>query len=60
MKEKVYALYQGDKFITVGTVKEIANELGIKEETVRFYSSPAAKRRNTGNGRILVKIEEDE
>ena len=28
---KEYALYNDDEFITIGTTKEIADELGVKE-----------------------------
>lgn len=34
-----YALYKGEKFITCGTVKQISRELGIIEQTVRFYGT---------------------
>lgn len=56
-----YVLYKGDKFVSVGTIKEIAKETGQKESTVKFYASPAYQKRVPGgNGYILIKIEEDE
>lgn len=44
MKEpKEYALYDDDTFIMIGTIKEIAEELGIKEKSVRYLSYPSAR-----------------
>lgn len=34
--KKEYALYKGDNLLKIGTVEEIAEELGIKKETVSF------------------------
>ena len=44
-KENIYALYKGDKFITEGTKKEIAEYTGLKVETLSFYSTPAYLKR---------------
>ena len=57
----------GDKFICLGTVKEIAEYMGIKERTIWFYMSPAYKRRvekrkgkkEYSDSIIVIKIEED-
>ena len=46
---KIYTLYKGDKFVSVGTKKEIANELNIKIETVTYYGTPAYKKRAKKN-----------
>lgn len=32
-----YALYEGEKIIYVGTRKEIAQEMGVKESVIRMY-----------------------
>ena len=40
----VYAVYKGDEFVTVGTAKECANDLGITTKTFHEMKS-AAKRR---------------
>ncbi len=40
-----YAVYRGDMFITLGTIKEIAKFLDVSENTVRFYTSQAWKKR---------------
>lgn len=36
---KEYALYEDDKFITIGTLKEIALYLGLTYDTLRTYKS---------------------
>lgn len=53
---KIYALYKGDKFIITGTIYQIANYLGVKQSTVKFYSMPAYLKRDKGNRKRVVKI----
>lgn len=55
---KEYALYKGDKFLGVGTVKELAKQMGTTEQAIRYYHTPAYKKRNYKNCRVLVRIEE--
>lgn len=62
---KEYALYKGDDFITLGTIKEISKETGIKEATLKWYTYPTYKKRleqrkSTKNSNILIEIEEEE
>jgi hypothetical protein len=62
---KEYAVYKGDEFICVGTVKECAERLGIKPDTVYYYTSPKYKKimekgKNPQNYIIVIKLEEDE
>lgn len=65
-KPAEYAVYRGDKFITVGTAKECAEELGIKVSTILYKSRPTYKRRiakaKGGNtdAMIVIRLEEDE
>ena len=54
-----YALYQGDVFITLGTLAEISRETGIAERMLRYYTFASTQRRNP-NGRAVVKIEIDD
>ncbi len=54
-----YALYQGDVFITLGTLSEISRETGIAERILRYYTFTSTQRRNP-NGRAVVKIEVDD
>ena len=58
--KKEYALYKGDEFISIGTIRELAELLGRPEDTVRFYHTPAYQKRNFKNGYILINIEDDE
>ncbi|MGL4571840.1 MAG: hypothetical protein ACRCVJ_12330 [Clostridium sp.] len=55
-----YALYQGDEFIDIGTIEELANKLKIKESALNYYTTGAykrkVKRRGSKNARILVKV----
>ena len=44
-KQRIYAMYRGDTFITTGTLTEIAAYCGITYSTARFYLSPTYKRR---------------
>ncbi len=54
-----YALYQGDTFITIGTLAEISKETGIAERMLKYYTFASTQRRNL-NGRAVVKIEVDD
>ena len=42
---KKYALYKGDELIAEGTIEQISQKMGIPQNTVRFYKTPASKRR---------------
>lgn len=57
-----YAVYKGDEFQFIGTVNECAARLGVKPDTVKFYSKPAYMKRlkDTSNALIVIKIEEEE
>lgn len=61
MKKPIYyALYKGDEPLCVGTKKELALYLEVKEETINFYKSKAYRKRNKkGNCYIVIKIEDD-
>lgn len=59
-----YALYKGEKILSIGTIEEIAKELGVRKETIYFYKSSAYKKRvnerkNKRNFRILIPIDEE-
>lgn len=57
-----YALYRGDEFITLGTVKEIAQYLGVKEASVRFWTMPSyiARIKQYHNSLRAIRIEEED
>ena len=62
---KEYAVYKGDRFLTMGTGQECAEHLGVKPETIRWYTSPAyqrrlQKRKASDNVRQVLKMEDDE
>lgn len=50
-----YSVYKGDEEIAFGTIKEIADKLGIKQESVKFYGTESYKKRTKKNGRCLIK-----
>lgn len=54
-----YALYQGDTFVTIGTLDQISDFLGVKRGTAKFYVSKCNRKRNP-NGCMLIKIEVDD
>lgn len=57
-REKNYALYRGEKFLGIGTKKELAELLNVKVETISFYGTPAYKKRIKKNkSRRLVCID---
>ena len=72
--KKEYAVYKGDKFLFLGTIKECAKFFNVKVRTVYFWASPANKKRvDTGiypncirkkktknNAKIAIRIQEDE
>lgn len=63
---KEYALYKGDDILAIGTINEIANQLGVKRDTIAYYKTQAYQnrlnRRNAlnGNVRMLISLEEEE
>lgn len=61
---KEYALYKGEELLSIGTAKEIAEEMGIKVASVYFYQTPTHKKRlasskNPDNARVLVRLDDD-
>lgn len=60
-KEKIYALYKGEDLLADGTLREIAEKMGVKVETVRFYQMPTYQKRGktvSGNKRVLVCLDD--
>ena len=54
-----YVLYQGDVFITLGTLAEISKETGIAERMLKYYTFASTQRRHP-NGRAVIKIVVDD
>lgn len=56
--EKEYALYKGEKLLSMGTIREIAEELNVQEVSIKHYMTPTyAKRTSERNGRRLVELD---
>lgn len=55
---KVYAIYKGDQFVTVGTVKECAEDLKLKEATIKWMSSPACHKRDVQDRMVAYVVED--
>ena len=53
-KEIYYAVYRGDRFITVGTKEEVAEELGVAQSTVYFWSTPTYNNRLKEGSKALT------
>ena len=60
-KKQEYALYKGDEFIDLGTIEEIAKRLKVAPKTVRYFSTPAYKRKGKDdtNRKVLIRLEGD-
>ncbi|MEN2765749.1 hypothetical protein [Ornithinibacillus xuwenensis] len=60
---KEYAVYKGDEFLCLGTAIECADKLGVKADTIVYYTSPAYQRklakRNAVNPIIVIKLEDE-
>lgn len=63
---KEYALYKGDDILAIGTIAEIAKELGVKKNTIAYYKTQAyqnrLRRRNALNGNVrrLILLDDEE
>ena len=58
MNIKEYALYKGEECLAIGTIKEIAKKMGVKDKTIYFYTTKTYKKRvkKGKNRRELVFI----
>ena len=56
---KIYAMYKGEECIAIGNVYQLAKELNVKIDTIRFYLTPTYQKRkkNSKNRRVLVRVE---
>ena len=52
-----YALYKGDELLAIGTVKEIADQIGVTKKTAFHYGTPTYQKRTSDNARRLVRLE---
>lgn len=51
-----FALYKGEELIAFGTRKELAELIGVKESSIKFYGSPTYQKRVDGRGWAVVEI----
>lgn len=60
-KKLEYALYKGDDCLGIGTIEELAKQMGVNEHTIRYYQTPQYKRRGRGEKskkrRVLIKLD---
>jgi len=58
---RYYSVYKGEKEISFGTLEEIAEKLGVKIETVKYYGYKSyikrtkSRKRKGINARMLVR-----
>lgn len=59
-----YALYKGDNFLDIGTIKELSKRYNISVKTLRWYSTPCyknkIKNKNNIKSYVVVRIEDEE
>lgn len=55
---KEYALYKGEEILAIGTIKEIAEKMGVKKRTIKFYLTPTYRKRIKGSEkrRELIRL----
>ena len=61
-----YAVYKGDKFLFVGTIKECAEHFKVKRDTVIFWATPSnfkrieqagkGRTKNVGNRKLAIRV----
>lgn len=52
----IYAYYQGDKYVTTGTAEELGELLGVKPESIQYYSYDAYKNRVGDAGLVITRL----
>lgn len=60
----VYAMYKGENLLSIGTAKEICEEMGISIQTFRFYRTKHYKKivenSRLKNRRIVIRLGKDD
>jgi predicted transcriptional regulator len=58
---RIYAMYKGEEMLAVGTIREIAEKMGVTIATVRFQATPAYRKRVKAGGvhREVFPIDDD-
>jgi len=53
----IYALYSGDEYLGTGTITELSEMFHLAKSTLRFYASPALRRRRKAKDyKMLIRI----
>lgn len=52
-----YALYHGDEFIAIGSIRQLAKRQNVKIKTIQYYRYKSYAKR-TKNGYRLIKLED--
>lgn len=61
LNENIYALYRGDEFVALGTLREISEQTGHTIQMLYKFKAPSyLKRQTCGNRLELVKVEDDD
>lgn len=45
MSDREVAVYKGEDIVAMGTVEKVAKELKVKQETVKWLTTPSAAKR---------------
>ena len=56
---KEYAIYKGDEFIAIGTIKELVKKTGYSETTLRYCTHPVSRRRSKGNRLVVFAVDDE-
>lgn len=59
-----YALYKGENILSIGTIDEIAKDMKVQRETIKYYTTGAyqrklAKRNNPKNFKTLILLDDE-
>jgi DNA-binding CsgD family transcriptional regulator len=56
---KIYAMYKGNNCLATGTLYQLAKDLNISIQTLRFYLTPTYRKRfeKSKNRRELIRVE---
>ena len=54
------AVYRGDEFLMIGTIKECAEKLNLTEKAIRHSLTPTAHKENKGNALVSIRLDEED
>lgn len=65
MSKAEYAIYKGERLLAMGTAAHCADILGVKPETVTYYTTGAyerklANRKNPANCRVGIRLDSED